>query len=272
MYPIIQFGSITVPTYGVIAVSTFLFTLWLIKFYAIKERIDYSKMRDLYLYSAIASMVGAKLVAIITELPLIVERPKHLQTILISGGVFYGGLLSGILFFAIYSHYQKINILLTLDIIFPIVALSMAIDRWGCLASGCCFGKPTDLPWAITFNNPIAHKIHADLPYVPIHPTQIYLSINSLIIFIILNIIYKKKKFHGQIFFSYLLLYGIGRFFIEYYRFDFRGVMLGGYLSTSQLVATISSFLGILALIYFSHKARKDATKGREKAKSKAKN
>jgi phosphatidylglycerol:prolipoprotein diacylglycerol transferase len=263
MYPIIKFGNLVIPTYGVIALFTFLFTLWLIKFYAIKDNFDYRKARDVYLYAACAALVGAKLLAIITEMPLIVENPRYIWRILITGGVFYGGLFAGILCIVLYSHFQKINLFLLLDMLFPMVALSMAIDRWGCFASGCCFGKPTTVAWGVKFTNETAFKLHADLPSVPVHPTQIYLSLNSLIIFIILTFMYRQKKFHGQILFSYLILYAIGRFFIEYYRFDFRGIMLGGYLSTSQLIALASLILSLVGLVYFSHKAKK-ATKSQQ--------
>lgn len=129
-----------------------------------------------------------------------------------------------------------------------------AITRWGCFASGCCFGKPTDVPWAVTFTNQIAHKLHPELPSVPIHPTQIYLSLNGIIMFIILSFLYKRRSYYGQIFFTYLLLYGISRFFIEYYRYDYRGVTFGGFLSTSQLIAIITVLLSIITLFYLARK------------------
>lgn len=257
MYPVVKIGGFLVPTYGLIAVSTFLFLYWLIRFYAIREDFHVSQSRDMFFYFAASSLAGSKLFSIMTELPRIMEDPKYLKTILVAGGVFYGGMLSGVLFLTLYSYYQKINFLMILDMFSPLGMLSMAIARWGCFASGCCFGRPTDVPWAVTFTNQIAHRIHPDLPNVPIHPTQIYLSFNALIIFMILNILYRRKKFHGQIFFSSLLFYGIGRFLIEYYRFDYRGVMLGGSFSTSQLIAMITVSLSIVTLFSLARKKSK---------------
>ena len=257
MYPIIRIGNLTFPTYGIIALLAFLFTYWLIKFYARKDNFDYHQARDLYLYTAFAGLIGAKVVNIITELPLIAVNPRQLKTILISGGVYYGGLLTGVFFCAFYCFYKKILFLHFLDILSPILALSISISRLGCFASGCCFGKPTDVPWAVTFNNPIAHAMHPDLPYVSLHPTQLYLSLADLIIFFILTIFYTRKKIHGQIFFSYLLLYGIGRFIIEFYRFDYRGVLLAGFLSTSQFIAIATSLLCLFVLFYLSYREKK---------------
>jgi len=257
MYPVIRMGNLALPIYGIIALIAFLFTYWLIKFYALKENFDYQRARDMYLYSAAAGLIGSKVLGIVTDLRLIASDPKQLKTIIISGGVFYGGLLTGVLFCVLYCHYKKIILLQFLDIISPMLVLSISISRLGCFASGCCFGRPTNVAWAVTFSDPIAHRMHPDLPYVPLHPVQLYLSVADLINFAILTLFFARKKFHGQIFFLYLLIYGIGRFFIEYYRFDYRGVLLGGYLSTSQFIAISTSILSLIAVIYLSYRAKK---------------
>jgi phosphatidylglycerol:prolipoprotein diacylglycerol transferase len=85
--------------------------------------------------------------------------------------------------------------------------------------------------------------MHAGLPGVPIHPTQIYMSLDALAILGILVLLYRRKRFHGQIISIYVLLYAITRFFIEFVRGDAdRGFVMGGRLSTSQ-------FLGVLLAV-----------------------
>jgi phosphatidylglycerol:prolipoprotein diacylglycerol transferase len=131
------------------------------------------------------------------------------------------------------------------------------VARWGCFFSGCCWGKPTDLPWAVTYP-PLARQLHAGLPAVPVHPTQIYLSLNSLAIFLILVVIYRGKRFHGQIIMTYLMLYSVSRFFIEFVRGDAgRGFVFGGLLSTSQFIGIILLVVAVAFYLVLARKARR---------------
>jgi phosphatidylglycerol:prolipoprotein diacylglycerol transferase len=127
------------------------------------------------------------------------------------------------------------------DILAPCLAIGQAVGRWGCFFAGCCYGAPTDAPWAITFTDP---KSLAPLE-VALHPTQVYLSINALAIFGILTWLHKRKTFNGQVFWVYGILYSIGRFIIEFYRGDDRGVVV---LSTSQYIGIFVLGLSIYML------------------------
>ena len=95
-----------------------------------------------------------------------------------------------------------------------------AIGRLGCFAAGCCYGKPTDHFWGVTFTNPLAQELVGTPLGHALEPTQLFESAAELGIFFILTWMFRRKKFDGQIFGAYLFLYGIARFFIEFLRDD----------------------------------------------------
>ena len=137
-------------------------------------------------------------------------------------------------------------VLKTCDHIIPYLALGHAIGRIGCFFAGCCYGKPTDLPWAVTFTHP--HSL-AKLG-VPLHPTQLYSSIKALLVFLILITFRRYKKGEGQLIFLYMLLYAAGRLIIEPLRGDDRGLLILGSITLTQAVALILIPVAIFMLFY----------------------
>ena len=124
------------------------------------------------------------------------------------------------------------------DVFAPGIALGHVIGRLGCLFAGCCFGRPTSVPWAITFNSEFAAQNVGTPLNVPLHPTQLYeAGAELLILGFLLAFERKGRPFPGRTFWAYMLLYGISRFIIEIYRGDPRGMV--GTLSTSQFVSLL---------------------------------
>jgi phosphatidylglycerol:prolipoprotein diacylglycerol transferase len=153
--------------------------------------------------------------------------------------VFLGGLITAIPFCVYWFRRIGLPVLQGLDLLALTGCVAEGVGRWGCFFSGCCWGTPTDLPWAVSFPA-IARRLHSGLPGVPIHPTQIYMSLNSLAILGILVLLYRKKRFHGRIISVYVMLYAATRFVIEFVRGDMdRGFVFGGRLSTSQALGLL---------------------------------
>jgi phosphatidylglycerol:prolipoprotein diacylglycerol transferase len=168
--------------------------------------------------------------------------------LLVSTGVFLGALITAIPFCIYWFRHIGLPVLQGLDILALTACVAEGVGRWGCFFSGCCFGTPTDLPWAVTFPE-IAHRLHPGLPDVPIHPTQIYMSLNSIVILGVLLMLYRHKRFHGRIISVYVLLYAVTRFFLEFVRGDAdRGFVLGSRWSTSQCLGLV---LGVLAVLTY---------------------
>jgi phosphatidylglycerol:prolipoprotein diacylglycerol transferase len=137
----------------------------------------------------------------------------------------------------------------------PGIALGHVIGRLGCLLAGCCYGKPTTVPWGITFTSPDAAANVGTPLGIPLHPTQLYDAGAELLILVLLLLTERRgRPFAGRTFWLYMLLYAISRFIIEFYRGDERGIILG--LSTSQFVSVVIAPLAVLMLLRLGGRGR----------------
>lgn len=252
MYPVLfKIGPVTIHTYGVFIAAAFLLGINLAARRGAKEGIDSQKILDLCFYILIAAIIGARILYVITEYQEYLEHPFKIFKIWEGGLVFYGGYLLGIAAVIYFLQTHDLPLWKTADILAPYIALGQSIGRWGCFFAGCCHGKPSNLPWAITFTNPKSLAILN----TPLHPTQIYHSLANFFIFLILLWRRPFKKFEGELIWTYTLLYALGRFIIEFFRGDERGSILGGILSTSQAIGIIL-FIGSLIMLYRLRKQR----------------
>jgi phosphatidylglycerol:prolipoprotein diacylglycerol transferase len=123
----------------------------------------------------------------------------------------------------------------------------------GCLFAGCCFGRPTDVPWAITFHNEYAAQNVGTPLGVPLHPTQLYEAGAELLILVLLLATERRgRPFPGRTFWAYMFMYGVSRFIIEFYRGDPRGSV--GMFSTSQFLSLIIVPLSIVMLVVLARR------------------
>jgi len=185
-----------------------------------------------------------------------------------SGGVFYGGFIGGFLTLFFLIRFYKLSFWKVADALAPGLALGQAIGRQGCFAAGCCWGKPTDSIFGVHFTEQ-AHEFTGVPIYTDtggplhLHPTQLYESIIMLAVFGFLIYLHKKKKFDGQIFIAYAIIYGIVRFSIEFLRDDPRGDLFGlttlTGLSTSQIISLIVAVAAIVFMFVRLKRANKNA-------------
>jgi phosphatidylglycerol:prolipoprotein diacylglycerol transferase len=142
----------------------------------------------------------------------------------------------------------------TTDVFAPGIALGHVVGRLGCLLAGCCFGRPTSVPWAISFHDPNAFATSGTPLGVSLHPTQLYeAGAEALILVFLLAFERRGRPFPGRTFWSYMLLYGVSRFIIEFYRGDPRGTVFDA-LSTSQFVSVILVPLSVVMLVLLSRR------------------
>jgi phosphatidylglycerol:prolipoprotein diacylglycerol transferase len=154
------------------------------------------------------------------------------------GGMsWFGGLTLGGLCGLIYLKKKQLSVYKVLDLIVPFLALAQAIGRIGCLLNGCCFGKVSNF------------GIYFPLHQATLIPTQLYSSLLLLLIFIILRFLQERPHQPGQILFTYLLLYSLKRFFIEFFRADnprvFGGLTLFQLISIAIFCLAVYKFISI---------------------------
>jgi phosphatidylglycerol:prolipoprotein diacylglycerol transferase len=258
MYPILfEIGGFPVYTYGVLLAAAYLLGLQFALMRARARGLDATRVMDLGIWIIISALIGAKLLLLVVEFDTFRQNPRELVTLLRSGGVFYGGLIAAVAVAMWYMRRHRLAVWSVSDAFAPGIALGHVIGRMGCFFAGCCFGKATDVPWSVTFSNEYAARNVGTPLNVPIHPTQLYEAGAELMILGLLLVLERKwRPFAGRTFWSYMLLYGITRFFIEFYRGDARGMV--GDLSTSQFVSVILVPVSIVMLIVLSRRSAPD--------------
>jgi phosphatidylglycerol---prolipoprotein diacylglyceryl transferase len=208
---------------------------------------------DLGIWIIVSALVGAKLLLLVVEWDAYATSPWEMVTLVRSGGVFYGGLIAAVVVSLWYLRRHRMPVWSVTDVFAPAVALGHVIGRMGCFFAGCCHGRPTDVPWAVIFRSEVAAENVGTPINIPLHPTQIYEAGAELLILVALLLTERRGRvFPGRTFWSYMLLYGVSRFVIEFYRGDVRGMV--GALSTSQFVSVLIVPLSIVMLILLARR------------------
>ena len=247
MHPILfTIGTFKVGTYGLALSAAFAVGIALAYFRAKWEGENAEHVFNLCVWVVLAGLIGAKLLLVVVEIQYFLENPSELLSVWRLGGVWWGGPIVGAVVAWLYTRREKMGFLRTADIIAPSMALGVAIGRLGgCFMAGCCYGRPTDSSLGVVFTNEYSHTMFGTPLYTPIHPVQVYNSFTNLVNFIILTLVFRKKKFDGQIFLLYIMIYSVGRFITEFFRGDVRGSisLLTWTLSTSQFIALFAFVL-----------------------------
>ena len=253
MFPVMfELGPLTIYTYGLLAAAGFVLGVaW-----SLREGrgagLTRSAVLDLSFYFVLAAIVGARLLFVFINWGYFRDNLFEAVMLWRGGLVFYGGLIAVILFYLVYVPRKKLPFWLTADVFAPGIALGQAVGRLGCLAAGCCYGRPADLPWAVTFTDP---RGLAPLNQ-PLHPTQIYTFLSLLVIFFLLVLLRRRRSFYGQIFWSYCLLHGLIRFGLEFFRGDFRGLGPLGLLTVTQVAALTLVAVSAIMMAYLYRSSR----------------
>jgi phosphatidylglycerol:prolipoprotein diacylglycerol transferase len=273
----LPFTDFTFNTYGFLLALSFIAGLLVMARLAERDGLDKQKAYDLGLWVLAASLVGSKLLLVVTEWDNYSDRGFReflTRDFLLSAGVFYGGFIAAVIASIVVMQRYKLPWWRTADAFAPGIAIGQAIGRIGCFSAGCCWGKPTtawcgahftekgheitDVPTIVAhLADPIQQNVWAErlgglLSPIKLHPTQLYESAVMIAIFVILLLVFRRRRFHGQVILVYAMLYAVARFVIEFWRDDPRGEILD--LSTSQFIA-VMVFIGA-AIIFIRKLAR----------------
>ncbi|MGQ9629052.1 MAG: prolipoprotein diacylglyceryl transferase [bacterium] len=234
MYPVLlRLGNFRLSSYGVMFALAFLGAIVLALRRAGRAGIGRSEIVDLSLVLLVSAIVGARAAFIFTHWGLFTAAP--IDTLARGGLVFFGGLILAVAAGIVFIRARGLPIFDVGDAIAPSIPLGHALGRIGCFLNGDSYGIPTSLPWGVKFPH---------LP-VPVHPTQLYSFLANMIIFAVLIALDRRRKFKGQVFLSYFLLYPVARFFIEIFRAD---RVLWGVLTAGQWISlgVFSVALGLM--------------------------
>ena len=239
---LLKIGPLTVYGYGAM-IALGVIAAWVVtELRAKKHRLSSDHVFALVLWGLLGGLLCAKLLYWITEWKSIIADPGFILDTLPDGFVVYGGILGGILAGWIYCKSKKVDFWKYFDLVMPAVSMAQGFGRIGCFCAGCCYGRETHAWYGITFT-------HSDFAPngVSLIPTQLISSAGDFLICGVLLWYASKKPEPGRVAAGYLVLYGVGRFLIEFLRNDYRGSL--GIFSTSQIIS-----FGIVALgiaLYF---------------------
>lgn len=246
MHPIlVEIGPLTLYSYGfMLALGVALATAVTV-ILACRAGIAEESVLDIVIIGVLAGVIGSRLFYVfLYDWSYYREHLWQILNIRNEGLVFYGGLIAGTLAVCVYLYFKRLSIPVLADIIAPGIALAYGVGRIGCFLNGCCYGKPTDAAWGIVF--PFVDQISR-------HPTQIYETLLSFLLFGFLWWFYPRRRFDGQVFLGYLGFYAILRFAVEFLR---ENLMVSAFLTVAQINALIMLGLTLVAYIWLS--GRKD--------------
>ncbi len=250
MHPILlKIGPLTLHTYGFFVALGFLLALTWTHKEGLRRGIDPEIFHDLFFYVVVSALLGARFFYVALNFSYFRSDLWASLRIWEGGLVFYGGFLTAVPVFIWRIRRWQRPALELLDVGAPALVLAQAVGRLGCLAAGCCYGKPCELDFAVIFSDPLSlAPLHE-----PLHPTQIYHLLANLSIFLFLVILSRRTARRGVLVVGYLLLYGVLRFIVEFWRGDPRGFLAG--FSTSQWISVGLICSGILLWFF---KVRKE--------------
>jgi len=232
-----ELGPLTVRWYGVMMALAFIAGLWTASRRGLRYGVPADKILDIGPWLIVGTIVGARALHVATYWNEEFAGHPFWEVFAVwkGGLVFYGGLIGASLAGILYARLKHIPLWKLADVLAPSIALGYVFGRIGCFLNGCCYGSSCSLPWAVTY--PEGNLNGA--PTFPVHPSQLYDSLLSLLLYIGLAWLYRRKKFDGQVFAAYLLCYAITRSIVESFRGDYSPVHLHGAmnLTPGQLVS-----------------------------------
>lgn len=248
MLPILfQIGPIPIHTYGLLIAIGFLLAMSLVGKFAKRAGLPADPVIDLAFMMLLVGFIGARVLFAFTQLSTFVSDPIAIFRVWEGGLVFYGGPLAAIPFGIWRLRKLGIPVWRALDVYAPGLALAHMFGRFGCIAAGCCYGKPTGTSFGFRFHSEV---VDPSLWDIPLHPTQAYEASGLFILFLVLARLQKTKRFDGHVALTYLLAYPLLRSVVEIFRGDLvRGFVIDGVLSTSQFLSLLVFLAAFMMLV-----------------------
>lgn len=248
MYPLLfKLGPIPIHTYGAMIAIGFLAGAALNVRLGRRTGIDVDRLLDLNFWSMIVGFLGARLVFVLTQFSVFLKDPVAVFRVWEGGFVFWGGPLAVLPFGIWFLRRYRLPVWKTMDVMICGLTLGHALGRLGCLGAGCCYGKPTHGSFGIQLHSAL---VEPALRGIPLHPTQLYEAVSLAVLLALLLWIFKRKRFEGQVFLTYAMVYPVLRSVIEVFRGDLiRGFVFTDWLSTSQFISVLVFIAASITLL-----------------------
>jgi phosphatidylglycerol:prolipoprotein diacylglycerol transferase len=246
MHPtLIEIGPLELHAYGFMLAVAFFVGIWFAARRAPRRGLSPEAVYDTSLVIVFAAIIGARLMYVVFHR----DEAGSLWDIVAvwrGGLTMYGGVVAAMLAAWFYLRRRDIPFLRMADVMAPSLGLGLMLTRFGCFLNGCCYGKPTDLPWGVSFPpEAFGGRLYGD---IPLHPAQLYSSLEGLLILLLLLLYDRRPRGEGQLFALYLILAGVARFTLDFVRSYEANVYILGPLTVNQVISVGSCLLGALLL------------------------
>lgn len=244
MWPVLFYiGKYPVHSYGLMLAVAVLVGLLVAEREAKRREIDPDFVLNLTIVLVIAGVIGSRIAYVLVEWPHFAANPWSVLRIWDGGLSYYGALAAGLPFVFLLSRRVNLRFGEVADLVAIGLSAGYPFARVGCFLNGCCYGKPTDLPWGVTFT----------VYDVPRHPTQLYSMVIGALIFFALWLLRKRKQYPGQIAIFYVLFYAVYRFIIDFWRVS---PPAGAYLTIGQVASIVAAGIAVSILVLRSSSRR----------------
>lgn len=285
--------NLPVHTYGVLIILGFMGALYVAHLQAQRAGFGPNDVYDFGFWALLGGIIGARIVFILVDWRLyFIEDPWvqlgstgiHIPAVFAiwqGGLVYWGSIIGGFVAFWMYTSKRSLPRWQFADFCALGLPLAQVMGRLGCVAAGCCWGRAmyhvdeageviSDLPiymqfpgGSLTYNGMLSTASGEEFSLMqtlgetlPLFPSQLAESFGSLIIFAVILAMVTRKRFHGQLLLTYVALYSVMRFGLEYFRGDTaRGFVVEGVLSTSQFISLVVIVLSILAGLFMRQRS-----------------
>ena len=268
MYRILfTIGSFSIYSYGVMIALAFIAAILFAMKEAKKSGEDPERILDISLYVILGALIGGRLGYVLTYLDYYIKNPVKILYFRQGGLSFLGGFLVAYSLYWLYVKRTKISFWKYADIGAPSIALGIGIGRIGCFLNGCCYGVISE-NYGIKF--PSLHMSPVYLQHLkdgliasgsastlPVIPTQLYSSLYGFLIFFILLWMKKYKKYDGFLFLSFLILYSISRFTIEFFRFYENNYQVFNLFTITQAILIVVILVSLVSMNILKKKSKK---------------
>ncbi len=260
-------GSFEIHTYGVMQAIAFFTAIFIAVSRAKREGIDPNIVFDLAIWVLVSVVIGARIWYVAEHFGDYSENPYDILKIWQGGLVFYGGFIGAFIGGLLFLKIRKLVFTRTGDIIAPSLAIGIAIGRIGCFLNGCCYGR-ISRSYGIAFpgrefSPPYADQLKQGLiesgasHSLPVIPTQLYSTLDNLVIFGILMVLSRRKPFEGFLIWLFFALYGIHRFIIDFFRYYEGAAKALKIMTLSQAMSLCVVVVSIIALLILYRENKK---------------
>ncbi len=243
---ILKLGVLEIRWYGLLYIVGFAIAYIFVKKNYEKKNIRVSKddYENIIFYIMLGVIIGGRLGYILFyNFSFYINNPQKILYVWQGGMSFHGGVLGVIIFGYIYSRKLRYSFFQLADPVMPVVAIGLGLGRLGNFINAELYGRVTTLPWGMVFPNSDGQ---------PRHPSQLYEAfLEGFLLWFITNLILKKTRKNGIVFWSWIGLYGVFRFLVEFVREpdDHLGHVFG-FMTQGQILSSFMILTSLAAIIY----------------------